>query len=40
MKGTFRVYPGVLRYEFVYVKADSFRGNVGQGRDEVSECGV
>ena len=40
MKGTFRVCPGVLRYEFVYVKAVSFRGRVGHGRDEVNECGV
>ena len=39
MKGSFRVYPGVLRCEFVYVKADSLSGSVGQGRDEVSECG-
>ena len=40
MKGTFKVCTGVLRYEFVYVKADSFRGNVGQGRAEVDECGM
>ena len=40
MKGTFKACLGVLRYEFVYVKADSFRGNMGQGRDEVDKCGV
>ena len=40
MKGTFRAYPGMLRYDFMYVNADSLRGNMGQGRDEVSECGV
>ena len=40
MKGTLRVCPGVLRYEFLNVKADSFVGNVGQRRNEVDECGV
>ena len=40
MKGTFRVSPGVLRYEFVYVKPDSFKGNMGHARDELDECGV
>ena len=42
MKDSFRMYPGVLRYEFVYVyvKADSFRDNVVQGIDEVSVCGL
>ena len=32
--------PGVLRYDFVYVTEDSFRGNMGQGKDEVEKCGV
>ena len=40
MKGTFKVCRGVLRYELVYVKANSFKGNMGHGRDEVDECGV
>ena len=29
--------PGVLRYEFVHVKADLYRNNMGKGRDEVDE---
>ena len=40
MKGTFKVFPDVLRKEFVYVKADSYRGNMGQGRNEVDKCGM
>ena len=40
MKGIFRIYPGALRYEFSYVKADSFSGKMRQGRDEISDCGV
>ena len=41
MKGTFKVCTGVLRYEFAYVKADSFKGNMGHhGRDEMDECHV
>ena len=38
MKGTLKVCSGLSRYEFVYVKVDSYRGNMGQGRDEVDEC--
>ena len=40
MKGTFKECPIVLRYEFVYVKMDSFKGNIGHGRDKVDKCGV
>ena len=40
MKGTFKVRPGVLRYEFVYVKADLYRDNMRQGRGEVDQCDV
>ena len=37
MNCNFKLCPGVLRYEFVYVKADSFKGSMGKGRDEMAE---